>query len=937
MILPEDPEKAEVERAWQERGHNHHQRLPTRPASIISYSSTSGFHSGGLPLPPPPYYNPNPSHASVGAFMADDVTESGNGGMMTRRSRSPRLSRSRSGSFSSSLQEAEEQRRDVSNDPYASLRHPCGPSHQVFPGSDAEQGREMASISFGDVQQNNYSSASANGFHTGAILLASADEHRGFLASSSSQPENSTAGSSTANASLTDNQRANKRRARNKEWMAEPDVNAHQAVAKWDGQMSDLPRWISAHLSASSTVFQRRKWKRWNKKRWVSFWAIVLLLVGGVVGGIFGGLDIAQNDKSPRMRMPPGPDGSRVVVPWESSAALVFDPLKDGAPPSDGNATDCNAFHDLSVYDVLRSVSFSPNGLNQSIATFTLNQNASSVFIHTEGDASTGMVQIVGSDDRTLIDAGYVQPGTIRVDVVMRSAYNQTKALVCKMQKPDGGEGVGVYTSAKAKRSADETIAPDPNISFVIIVRMPYVAAAEELQTIKEFTVITDQMSLRFGQMTNIATFRNVTADLGRGLISAGYLAAEDISLTTRTSSITGTFNVSDSLTVNTTNGGLSSRVILHNPLLKVDPYANDTATYISASAEQSFIGTFRRDAFQKRYDYENNYQNDRDSETKNQKWVTSDSTSTLSPALRPGTPAFSSDTVARHMDPNTAPINPIKIRATTTNGPLSIRYIYQAPGVVLDSAVQTSNGEVRTQMHPAFQGSFLVRSVNGDMRTDRDYNGTVETEDPWGLSRTKLVVFNQGGNTEVGGWNETSMEFDDDINSQYGYLRGGMAYNYAEGSWDVSGQTLWLTAEELCSSDNITQTVINLASACPYSNVTIVDPEQVEVIGNLLQTTVEMHLVTVATSLGQHAMDFEGNYERIVRSIVIAKERGATLRVGPELEIPGYGCLDHFLEGDTILHSWEILAQLLTNPDCRDIICDVGMQAWIILLQATC
>jgi NAD+ synthase (glutamine-hydrolysing) len=87
-----------------------------------------------------------------------------------------------------------------------------------------------------------------------------------------------------------------------------------------------------------------------------------------------------------------------------------------------------------------------------------------------------------------------------------------------------------------------------------------------------------------------------------------------------------------------------------------------------------------------------------------------------------------------------------------------------------------------------------------------------------------------------------------------------------------------------------------------------------------------------------------QGNYERIVRSIVIAKERGATLRVGPELEIPGYGCLDHFLEGeptayqqrshhtdsvfsgDTILHSWEILAQLLQNPDCRDIICDVGM-----------
>lgn len=58
------------------------------------------------------------------------------------------------------------------------------------------------------------------------------------------------------------------------------------------------------------------------------------------------------------------------------------------------------------------------------------------------------------------------------------------------------------------------------------------------------------------------------------------------------------------------------------------------------------------------------------------------------------------------------------------------------------------------------------------------------------------------------------------------------------------------------------------------------------------------MHLVTVATcSLNQWSLDFEGNHGRILKSILIAKERGATLRVGPELEISGYGCLDHFLE----------------------------------------
>nr|ODN86659.1 NAD+ synthetase [Cryptococcus depauperatus CBS 7841] len=86
-----------------------------------------------------------------------------------------------------------------------------------------------------------------------------------------------------------------------------------------------------------------------------------------------------------------------------------------------------------------------------------------------------------------------------------------------------------------------------------------------------------------------------------------------------------------------------------------------------------------------------------------------------------------------------------------------------------------------------------------------------------------------------------------------------------------------------------------------------------------------------------------QGNCERILRSISIAKSRGATLRVGPELEIPGYGCLDHFLEGDTVimayygkvlngligdtmLHSWEVLATILQSEEAKGIVCDIGM-----------
>ncbi|KAJ7180584.1 hypothetical protein C8R46DRAFT_1069892 [Mycena filopes] len=76
-------------------------------------------------------------------------------------------------------------------------------------------------------------------------------------------------------------------------------------------------------------------------------------------------------------------------------------------------------------------------------------------------------------------------------------------------------------------------------------------------------------------------------------------------------------------------------------------------------------------------------------------------------------------------------------------------------------------------------------------------------------------------------------------------------------------------------------------------------------------------HLITLATLFNLR----QGNFERILASIAIAKERGATLRVGPELEIPGYGCLDHFLEGDTVLHSWEVLAKILTSEEAQGIV----------------
>eukprot|EP00922_Rhytidocystis_sp_ex-Travisia-forbesii_P024434 GHVS01035858.1.p1 GENE.GHVS01035858.1~~GHVS01035858.1.p1 ORF type:complete len:870 (+),score=143.22 GHVS01035858.1:53-2662(+) len=82
------------------------------------------------------------------------------------------------------------------------------------------------------------------------------------------------------------------------------------------------------------------------------------------------------------------------------------------------------------------------------------------------------------------------------------------------------------------------------------------------------------------------------------------------------------------------------------------------------------------------------------------------------------------------------------------------------------------------------------------------------------------------------------------------------------------------------------------------------------------------------ACNLNQWAMDFDGNLSRTIASIRLSKKEGAKVRVGPELELCGYGCEDHFLEIDTITHCWESIKQILQHPDrlTYGMLVDIGM-----------
>lgn len=77
---------------------------------------------------------------------------------------------------------------------------------------------------------------------------------------------------------------------------------------------------------------------------------------------------------------------------------------------------------------------------------------------------------------------------------------------------------------------------------------------------------------------------------------------------------------------------------------------------------------------------------------------------------------------------------------------------------------------------------------------------------------------------------------------------------------------------------------------------------------------------------LNQWVLDYAANRDRIIEAIKIAKAAGATLILTPELCIPGYGLLDHWLEDNVYTHSWKIVAEIISHPHCQDIIIDLGL-----------
>lgn len=72
------------------------------------------------------------------------------------------------------------------------------------------------------------------------------------------------------------------------------------------------------------------------------------------------------------------------------------------------------------------------------------------------------------------------------------------------------------------------------------------------------------------------------------------------------------------------------------------------------------------------------------------------------------------------------------------------------------------------------------------------------------------------------------------------------------------------------------------------------------------------MQLRLASAALNQTPLDWNGNSQRIIEVIQLAKSQKVDILCLPELCIPGYDCMDHFFSGEVIQKSWDQLMWIL-------------------------
>ncbi|WVQ66817.1 uncharacterized protein L199_005008 [Kwoniella botswanensis] len=558
----------------------------------------------------------------------------------------------------------------------------------------------------------------------------------------------------------------------------------------WEGSSTNLrngKKRACGCLPIPPAKFQRW-WKRW--KRWIQV-IVVLVLIGiGLVVGLLVGMNKNSTPKPPiapwqRPWMDQDTDGKRVAA-WAGNGSfnLTYIESRDAPSSSDGNLTECNNFTPLNLTSSPFTSLFTPFPQSTvSLASFSFpfssSGNApSDLFVNARGFGSSGTLQFLGSDDpQAVITSG--EEGKILIDVVVRYSGGQdlsTMMRVCKMTRGEDGVGVGIYSPRETDGKMTNPFKLNPNLvpTNLVIIRLPpsMYSANTPPTNLPSFSLDAEHMIVRLGKLNNVASFDLLNLETGRGGVYANYAQVTKGSVVAFSGDVKGTWNVSEALIVNVTDGSIASDIILSDP--------NNSSTVLPATSDYT---VFRRSPYALPSADPSGTSEDDDDAFEDEVHALLNSTSS-------GTSVIQAND-RRSM---------IVTNLFTTSGYVDVKYLTQPPSIDLSAVIGTQQGNMNIKFHPNYIGPFISSTTWGQINIPSP--ASIPQYDPSGKNRVRQVLIEpievQANTTfSILGYTQQELEHSPDTISGFAY--------WASTKWTAAGEKVVInqTLSQLQNSDS--------------------------------------------------------------------------------------------------------------------------------------
>ncbi|KAF9224636.1 hypothetical protein BS17DRAFT_780184 [Gyrodon lividus] len=273
--------------------------------------------------------------------------------------------------------------------------------------------------------------------------------------------------------------------------------------------------------------------------------------------------------------------------------------------------------------------------------SFILPVDSEELYFISRGSYQQGKIQVKQASD--------VEQGSVKVDV--RVAYNHDRALrratVCKLQKNGNKNGVGVFTPTPTLSFFTHT----DQLRFEVAFTFPVPSSGHTAVRVKGFSTSTGNFAHEIGDLWRTMMFDNIKLHGSNSPIRVGSITLAKGLLTSSNSQISGHFNTSDSLSLQTSNGAIdvtASLLSTRERTTKLDMKTSNSAikSKVSLSTYSNSGGKF-------------------------------------------------------------------DVKAHSSNGMIDLKYDDSPLNAHLTSEAKTSNSHAIVKMHPAFEGTFEVSSSN--------------------------------------------------------------------------------------------------------------------------------------------------------------------------------------------------------------------------------